>query len=112
VELFRLVRDRTGTTPPVIDADDVRRDPRATLAALCERLGVTFTERMLVWPAGPRPTDGVWARYWYDSVERSTGFEPYRPRPRTVAAHLAPLLEQCLPFYEELFAARLRVTAD
>jgi hypothetical protein len=112
VELFRLVRDRTGTTPPVIDADDVLRDPRATLAALCERLGVTFTERMLVWPAGPRPTDGVWARYWYDSVERSTGFEPYRPRPRTVAAHLAPLLEQCLPFYEELFAARLRVTAD
>ncbi|HXG44137.1 MAG TPA: hypothetical protein VNJ71_05180 [Gemmatimonadales bacterium] len=112
VELFRLVRDRTGATPPVLDADDVLRDPRAALSALCDRLGVAFTERMLAWPAGPRPTDGVWARYWYDSVERSTGFEPYRPRPRTVAADLAPLLEQCLPFYEELFAVRLRVATD
>ena len=25
-----------------------------------------------------RPTDGVWARHWYDGVWKSTGFGPYR----------------------------------
>ena len=63
---------------------------------------------MLRWPAGRRDTDGVWAKYWYDAVERSTGFEPYAPRPREVAPELEPLLAECLPYYEELAAHRLR----
>ncbi|HXI19785.1 MAG TPA: hypothetical protein VNH46_01790, partial [Gemmatimonadales bacterium] len=89
------------------DAEDVLRDPRGMLQVLCVRVGVPFSERMLSWPAGPRPTDGIWARYWYDAVERSTGFEPWRPRPRTVAPELAPLLEQCQPLYQELARHRL-----
>ena len=47
-------------------------------------------------------------RYWYDAVEQSTGFEPYAPRPRTVAPELEPLLAECLPYYDELAAYRLR----
>ena len=64
---------------------------------------------MLSWPAGPRPTDGVWARYWYDSVWRSTGFGPYRePADDDLPAELEPLAAQCQPFYDELAAHRLR----
>ncbi len=106
VEIFRFVRDRTGTTPPVLDAEDVLRDPRATLTRFCAAVGVPFSERMLHWPPGRRPTDGVWARYWYDAVEQSTGFEPYRPRERAVPPELRGLLDECLPFYEELAAFR------
>jgi len=93
---------------PVIDAADILRDPRAALAALCTALGIGFDPAMLSWPTGPRPTDGVWARYWYDSVWRSTGFGPYRA---SAAADLPPELEtlaaQCAPYYEELRAHRL-----
>jgi hypothetical protein len=62
---------------------------------------------MLSWPAGPRETDGVWSKYWYDAVERSTGFEPYQPRSREVPKPLEPLLAECLPHYEELARYRL-----
>ena len=68
VEIFRACADLTGTAPPVVDADDLLADPRAVLLALCARLGIDFDERMLSWPPGPRPTDGVWARHWYASV--------------------------------------------
>jgi hypothetical protein len=40
-------------------------------------------------------------------VERSTGFEPYRERSREVPPALEPLLEECLPYYEELRGFRV-----
>jgi len=97
---------------PVVDAADILRDPPATLSALCVALGIAFDPAMLSWPAGPRPTDGVWAPYWYDSVWRSTGFGPYRPMPAgagaDIPAELEPLAAQCQPFYDDLAAHRLR----
>ena len=93
---------------PVIDAADILRDPRAALEALCDALGIGFDRAMLSWPAGPRPTDGVWAPYWYDSVWRSTGFGPYRePAGADLPAELEPLAAQCQPYYAELAAHRL-----
>ena len=108
VEIFRFVRDRTGTTPPVLDAEDVLLDPRTALNGFCEAVGVPFSERMLAWPAGRRETDGIWAKHWYEAVERSTGFEPYRPRDRMVSPELEPLLAECMPYYEELRQHRPR----
>ena len=108
VEIFRDVQARTGETPVVLDSEDVLKDPRGVLERFCARVGVAFDERMLHWPPGRRPTDGIWAKYWYDAVERSTGFEPWAPRPRQVAPELEPLLAECLPYYEELAAHRLR----
>jgi Sulfotransferase domain len=74
VEIFRLFGG------PVIDAADLAAAPREALGALCEALDIPFDPAMLAWPAGPRPTDGVWARYWYAGVWASTGFsrEPGR----------------------------------
>jgi hypothetical protein len=95
---------------PVIDSADILRDPPAALGALCAALGIAFDPAMLFWPAGPRPTDGVWAPYWYDSVWRSTGFGPYRPTAvrADLPAELEPLAAQCKPYYDELAAHRLR----
>ena len=101
VEIFR----RFGG--PVVDAGDILRQPRAMLEALCTALGVPFDPAMLSWPAGPRPTDGVWARYWYDGVQRSTGFGPYREQTAGLPPALEPLAAQCRPFYDELSAHRL-----
>ena len=96
----------SATAPQVIDAADFLRDPEGYLRAWCDLLGLAFTERMLAWPAGPRPTDGVWAGYWYGAVWRSTGFEPYRPRHVDLSPEAAAVAEACLPFYERLHAAR------
>jgi hypothetical protein len=91
-----------GQVPPVLDSMHVLQNPRRVLARLCDRLEIPFDEAMLTWPAGPRPEDGVWARYWYHTVHQSTGFQPYRPKNTPFPEHLKPLLETCLPYYEQL----------
>lgn len=93
-----------GQDVPVLDARALLLDPRGVLQRLCARLAISFDEAMLHWRAGPRPEDGVWAKHWYASVHRSTGFEPYRPKSEPVPAALRPLLDECLPFYERLRA--------
>lgn len=109
LEIFERVCERTGSVPPVLDARDVLENPRGMLSALCERLGIEFSERMLHWPPGPRETDGIWARYWYHAVEASTGFQPYRPKSDAVPAHLRGVYAECLPYYEKLARHRLLV---
>jgi hypothetical protein len=95
---------------PVIDSSDVLAAPEAALRALCAGLGVPFSPAMLSWPAGPRPSDGVWAPYWYDSVRRSTGFTPARPGPPAdLDPALEPLLGQCLPYYERLSEHKIKI---
>jgi hypothetical protein len=112
LELFEAERARTGRIPPVIDARDVLTDPRGTLAALCGAVGLPFDEAMLRWPPGPRPTDGVWARHWYSAVEKSTGFEPYRPRDEKPPEHLRLILARCEEIYRALHPHRLRAAVS
>jgi hypothetical protein len=101
VILFRDLRDR-GQEPPVIDARQLLLDPEHVLGVLCDRIGLPWDPAMLSWSAGPRPEDGPWARYWYESVERSTGFGPYRPRSTEVPDPCRELLAACRAFYDEL----------
>jgi hypothetical protein len=108
LEIFKRLCERTGRVPPVIDARDVLDHPERTLAALCEGLGIDFDAGMLVWPAGPRDTDGIWARYWYDTVWKSTGFHAYEPDNEPVPRHLGALLEEANEIYRELHKHRLR----
>jgi hypothetical protein len=66
---------------------------------------------MLQWPAGPRATDGVWAKHWYDSVWKSTGFRPLREAHGPLPEHLEPLLDRCQAHYDALYIHRLTVGA-
>ncbi len=109
VEIFDHVLRSSGKTPPVIDAADLLAAPGPMLRALCAALGIPFSERMLSWPPGRRASDGAWAKYWYERVERSTGFEPAEAAEvPTLRGRLADLEAQCRPLYEKLHAHRLR----
>ena len=107
-EIFDRVADRNGRAPPVVLASDVLKRPRAQLEALCDALGIQFLPAMLAWAAGPRDTDGAWAPHWYAAVEASTGFEPYRRRQVDLDAAQQRLVDECRPWYEKLYALRLR----
>jgi hypothetical protein len=107
LEIFSLVRQRTGRVPPVVDARDVLEDPARLLRLLCQALDVEFTEAMVSWPPGPREADGVWAKYWYDAVLKTTSFQPYRPRNEPVPPHLAGLLDEAEDIYRLLYVYRL-----
>ena len=110
VEILERVQALTGTVPPILDARDVLENPRRTLTLLCEALGVAFTDRMLAWPAGRRASDGNWAKHWYQRVERSTGFMPYRPKTAPLPARLRAIADACEPYYQAIYRQRLGST--
>jgi len=96
-----------GKLTAIVDAKDLLLDPPGMLRKLCERLNIPFDDHMLSWEAGARPEDGVWAKYWYDNVHRSTGFKPYVEKSVTLPPHLEDLATACAPFYEKLYAGSL-----
>ena len=107
-ELFDELRERSGNAPPVIDSTEFLADPRGHLQALCAHFGFAFEDRMLHWPAGPRDSDGIWAKYWYDAVWRSTGFETRPEQLPVLSRQHQAIADACLPAYERLHAARLK----
>jgi hypothetical protein len=108
-EIFDFVERTTGRVPPVVDSADLLASPEAMLRALCSALDVEFSDRMISWPSGPRASDGVWAKHWYERVWRSTGFRsPEVVVARRLSGRLAELEQQCRPMYERLRAHRLR----
>lgn len=108
VEIFEHVLRTTGRVPPVVDAADLLAAPEAVLRALCGALGVRFSDRMLRWPPGPRSTDGIWARHWYERVERSSGFEPPATEEDvSLPDRLAAIEARCRPLYARLHSHRI-----
>jgi len=106
-EIFDFVSARTNSVPPVIDAKDVLRNPERMLRLLCRAVGVEFSDSMLSWPPGLRPSDGVWARHWYGEVAQTTSFQPYRPREVKVPRRLREIHDRCRECYQKLFEHRL-----
>lgn len=106
-EIFDWVRTQTDSVPPVVDAKDVLQNPERILRLLCEAVGVEFDSAMLSWPPGLRETDGIWAKYWYDAVAKTTSFQPYRPKNEPVPDRLREIYDQCRECYDRLYQYRL-----
>jgi hypothetical protein len=101
-ELFDQVADMAGQAPPVIDSASIRENPALALSGLCARLGISFDDRMLHWPAGPKPFDGVWAPHWYGAVHQSTGFDAAEGPLPILSGAAAELVDAALPYYQRL----------
>jgi hypothetical protein len=102
--LFDRLCDHLGEAPPVIDAGDFLQAPGPHLRALCSRLGIPYSDRMLSWPPGPRDSDGIWAPHWYERVWASTGFESPNDEVPVLVGHHADVATACMPGYERLRA--------
>ena len=74
IDLFNFIKIKTGETPIVIDASDLRNNPEKKLKKLCRKLKINWDSNMLQWESGLKPYDGVWASHWYPSVQSSTSF--------------------------------------
>jgi hypothetical protein len=107
LEIFEQVR-RKGYKPAVVDSRDVQNHPETVLPKLCEVLEVDFDPAMLSWPVGRRETDGIWAKYWYANVEKTTCFEPYKSKSEPTPEALRPILSECIEIYNRL--AEFRIT--
>lgn len=111
VRLLHAIGRQRGA-PLVVDADDVLRGPREALERLCGYLSIPFCSEMLRWPPGPRPTDGVWGKYWYDRVNESTCFTRQPTSDAPLDARYEPLLRECDELYGQLANCSGQAPAD
>jgi hypothetical protein len=86
----------------VIDSKDILINPEFMLKKICQCIGIPFYRKMLKWHKGSRPEDGIWAEYWYGNIHKSTGFMKYKVKTEPFPEELNPLLNSCLPYYNEL----------
>jgi len=100
--LYRYVTTYIDSEPVILNSRDLLNDPRLVLNYLCDRCNIKFDERMLSWPAGPRDSDGIWAKHWYASVEKSTRFAPYTEKSISLDNKQQKIADLCEPFYAEL----------
>jgi hypothetical protein len=94
----------------VLDSNEILKSPQNVLQQLCTALQISFNEKMLHWPAGAKLYDGIWARYWYDNVHQSTGFEKQKTSERELPVYLESLYEECKIFYERLYPYSIKAT--
>lgn len=106
-ELFEYVTRISGAIPLVIDSKEFLLDPETMLRKICNHLDLEFETNMLNWPTGPRDSDGVWGKYWYESVWNSTGFAPYREKPLNLDLKQQAIADQARPYYHQLYQHRL-----
>mmetsp|Transcript_18032 Transcript_18032/g.27535 ORF Transcript_18032/g.27535 Transcript_18032/m.27535 type:complete len:245 (-) Transcript_18032:6702-7436(-) len=98
--------------PIVIESADIRADPAQMLQKLCAQIGITWTDRMLRWPAGGHTNDGVWAAHWYGAVHRSTGFDGAEGALPQIDEDYARIVDAAMPFYETLAAHKITLDDD
>jgi len=107
IELLDKLRS-IDQDPPVLDSNQVLLNPKKVLGELCDRIGIPFQEAMLSWEAGARLEDGSWAKFWYKTLHKSTGFEKPAQKSEPFPEALKPLLEECQPYYKHLSAIAIK----
>jgi hypothetical protein len=107
---FRLFEDlrAKGQQPIVLDTGLLLDNPGVVLRKLCDSCKLMFEQRMLHWPKGPKPYDGVWATHWYANVHASEGFTKQKTSSRELPSQLKNLYDQALSFYEKLLPFSLK----
>ncbi len=95
--------------PIVIDSGEILKDPEYSLTILCDAIGIPFDNKMLKWNAGNRKEDGIWAKYWYENVHKSTCFEKQKTSSRKLPDEFTSLYDECMVYYDEMFSHSLKV---
>ena len=109
-QLYKNLKN-VGVNPIVVDAKELLMNPEDILKQLCHYLKLKFLDSMLSWPAEPRKEDGIWAKYWYKSLHKSTGFQSYQAK-LDFPVNLKQLLSECMPYYEKLLSKSIRTGGE
>lgn len=95
-----------GRAAPVIDADDLVRDPDTMMRAYCAAMDITYVEAALSWQAEKVSEFSEWDS-WHQRAQDSTGLGDIEPSDRPLPDHLEDVYQRCLPHYRRLHAERL-----
>lgn len=92
---------------PIVDATDIQRDPRRTIGAWCDSVGLVRCDEALSWEPRMFPEWEVWPD-WMDTVKKSMGFYPPPTHfPEVKSERLARLIDSMRPLYREMETHKL-----
>ncbi len=97
-----------GQNPIVLDSGELLKNPKAMLQKLCNAIAVPFDPNMLSWNAGPRPEDGIWAKYWYANVHQSTGLVTTEAKSVEIPSYLQSLYNKAMEYYTQLYTHSIK----
>jgi hypothetical protein len=109
-KMFEMAREIKGSTPAIVDAEDLIENPHNVIKGYCEITGIPFLPEALTWPAEFKPEWKTWEQ-WHLDAAKSTGFvrdmESFdftvHDVPRLAEMHAA-----CLPYYDKMYQERIR----
>ncbi|MGD9483576.1 sulfotransferase family protein [Streptomyces sp. TRM70308] len=107
-EIFTAVQASTGSTPVVIDSDDLLDRPEDTLRAYCAAVGIDFRPDALNWAPGMR-SEWQSTSKWHRSTSETTGFT--RVRSGGAAAVEADQVLRAYRDYHQPYYEKLRAVA-
>jgi hypothetical protein len=112
-QLYRLFRYATELDPEdvvVVDAMTFSENPVGVLSAYCEHLEIPFRTDSLSWQ--PREVKR-WESWegWHEEAQQSTGIKPAERKDPELPSELQNTYEYCLPYYYQLAAKAVPVTA-
>ena len=112
-QLFEASKAFLGKVPPLIDSDDLLRQPEATVKAYCDAVGIPFMPQALKWESKVQTVQWEeWEGGWHGEAQSSQGFKEREKRDYVRIEdneHLKQAYEFCLPYYQKLYEQRLRI---
>ena len=119
-DLWSHVKKNYDSNPVVLDADDLLGSPAKMLSRYCRSLGIPYTEDLLRWDESPAitddwinafapPNDFEFNRIFSRSAYHSSHFLPSSPLPRedTLTRDVKECVKLAMPFYQEMYDARI-----
>lgn len=110
-KLFNTVGDLTGSTPLVIDADELLANPKAVVETFCVKAGIKYKPEALAWEPGSPKEWNTWPN-WHTNASQSSGLSsatseiPFRPTDPRLLAYI----HHHLPFYESMKKHAVKVS--
>jgi hypothetical protein len=95
---------KTNNDLVVLDSSVLLKNPKKILEILCDKLEISYSNKMLKWSKGPKKADGIWAKYWYKNVHRSSGFNNYEIKDFNLSPKNQKLAKDCEKYYNFLFS--------
>ena len=112
--LFDLLWALNGTPPPVIDSDDLLKNPEAVTEAFCNAVGIPFLPEALTWDAGGDPSEHSWwdGGSFHANLAKSTGLTRQARKYVDLAAtpdRVQQVHRRMIPHYDRMYAHRIKV---
>lgn len=106
IELIKFL-ESNNKKYTIIDASRLLKNPKKILMKWCEKINIDFDESMLKWERGIYPTDGIWAKHWYDNVINSTSFINERDYHQNDSILNDKLYKICKNYYDMMLDSAL-----